>query len=271
MIPAGLEATLVLLRHGESVYMVEDRFQGQAESPLSPVGRRQAALAGVRLSQPHRSPALPIPAGPPLEIVHSPLQRTTETARAVAQAIGGVAGTPPVLRPHPGLAEVAQGAWEGLPRPEIASRYANELAAWRRDPTRAQAPGGERLLDVQGRVAGAVATILARLAPAAGDSGPSPAVAASPVAGYPGPTSPETPWSIAVGHDGAFKVLLLTLFDLPLERFWSFPFAIAGITVVELRAGGPILRIHNSTEHLAPLLDERAQAETDERQRLGAL
>jgi broad specificity phosphatase PhoE len=76
---------------------------------------------------------------------------------------------------------------------------------------------------------------------------------------------------VVVGHDGAFKVLLLTLLDLPLERFWSFPFAVCGITVVELRAGRPILRLHASTEHLAPLLEEQAQAETNSRERLGAL
>jgi len=47
-IPAGLDATLVLLRHGESQFIVEGRFQGQAETPLSEAGRRQAELAGAR-------------------------------------------------------------------------------------------------------------------------------------------------------------------------------------------------------------------------------
>ena len=68
-----------------------------------------------------------------------------------------------------------------------------------------------------------------------------------------------------------FKVLLLTLLDLPLERFWSFPFALAGITIVEIHAGRPILRAHNLTEHLAPLLDVVSIAETEERERTGAL
>jgi len=35
LIPEGLDATLVLLRHGESEWIVEHRFQGQAETPLS--------------------------------------------------------------------------------------------------------------------------------------------------------------------------------------------------------------------------------------------
>ena len=91
------------------------------------------------------------------------------------------------------------------------------------------------------------------------------------MAGYPGRSRPDTPWSIVVGHDGVFKVLLLTLFELPLERFWSFPFALCGITVIEIRAGRPILRAHNVTEHLAPLLEERSLAISEAREKTGAL
>ena len=47
MIPTGLEASIALLRHGESVYITEGRFQGQADNPLSPLGERQAQLAAV--------------------------------------------------------------------------------------------------------------------------------------------------------------------------------------------------------------------------------
>ena len=85
LIPEGLDATLVLLRHGESEWIREGRFQGQAETPLSDTGRRQAALAGARLAAPHASPMLPVPASRPLEIAHSPLARTTETAALVGR------------------------------------------------------------------------------------------------------------------------------------------------------------------------------------------
>ena len=68
-----------------------------------------------------------------------------------------------------------------------------------------------------------------------------------------------------------FKVVLLTLFDLPLSRFWTFSFALCGISVVEFRGGRAVLRAHNLTEHLAPLLDEEAQAEAEARTRSGAL
>ena len=144
-VPDGLDATLVLVRHGESQLIVEGRFQGQAETPLSATGLRQAALVGERLAHPHDAPALPLPDGPLRELVHSPLLRTTQTAEAVAAAMD----PSPVARPEPGFLEIAQGEWEGLHRDEIGARYGESLAAWRRTPAEAWAPGGESLPDVQ--------------------------------------------------------------------------------------------------------------------------
>ncbi len=64
---------------------------------------------------------------------------------------------------------------------------------------------------------------------------------------------------------------MLTLFDLPLERFWMWSFDLCGITVVELRAGRPVLRAHNLTGHLAPVFDAAALAERSAREATGAL
>jgi phosphoserine phosphatase len=264
LIPEGLDATLVLLRHGETEWIVENRFQGQAETPLSADGRRQAALAGERLARPHRAPSLPVPQGLPLEIVHSPLARTAETARAVAAAMDA----PVAVRPERGILEIGQGSWEGVTHDEIATRWAAELGAWRRTPWSSVAPGGETLREVQARVRPAVATVLERL----GRDYPRGTVDRPQVGGYAGvgPAAGQ-PWSILVGHDGVFKILLLTVFDLPLTHFWMFTMALTGITVIELRGGRPVLRAHNLTEHLAPLLDERARETAERRARSGAL
>ncbi len=123
--PADLEATIVLVRHGESTFIEEGRFQGQAETPLSNLGRRQAERAADRLAHPGRSPALPIPVRRPLEIVHSPLGRAAETATAIgaAMAAGEAFGQAIPLRPDVGLLEIGQGEWEGLYRAEIETRW----------------------------------------------------------------------------------------------------------------------------------------------------
>ena len=267
LIPAGLDASLVLVRHGESEYIVEGRFQGQAETPLSATGLRQAALVAERLAHPHDAPALPLPDGPLRELVHSPLRRTTQTAEAVVAAVS----PPPVARPEPGFLEIGQGEWEGLHRDDIGARYGETLAAWRRSPTTAWAPGGESLAQVAARVRPALAGVLATLA----DGGVPGALDRDHVAGY-GPRDGETvpddvPWSIVVAHDGVFKIGLLTLFDLPLERFWMWTMDLAAITVVEFRAGRAVLRAHNLTGHLATLLDEAAQEAQERRSRSGAL
>ncbi len=278
IVPPGLDATLVLLRHGESEWVAQGLFQGQGDSPLSPLGRRQASLAAERLGHVHRPPALPVPTGPPLAIVHSPLSRTTETAALVAAAIGapdglgGPAGmrTNAGLRTDAGFLEIGQGEWEGVASATVAERWKDVLAGWRDDPLTAWAPGGESLPEVDSRVRVALSRVLDELAAAS----PADGVARSPVLGYADLPSNE-PWSVIVGHDGVFKVTVLALLDLPLSRFWTFPFALCGITVVELRGGRPRLRLHNATDHLAPL---EAQAEaavarigTEKRGRAGAL
>jgi broad specificity phosphatase PhoE len=276
LIPEGLDATLVLLRHGESEWIRQNRFQGQGETPLSATGRRQAALAAGRLARPHASPPLPVPGGLPVEIVHSPLGRTTETARAVADAVvheATVRGADPSvalpsLRPDPGLLEIGQGSWEGVEQSEIARRWSAELSAWRHSPWSSVAPGGETLQEVRARVRPALAAILDRL----GQGRPPGSFDRPQVVGYAGVGQAAVqPWSILVGHDGVFKIVMLALFDLPLERFWMFSMGLTGISIVELRGGRPVLRAANLTDHLAPLHDEAAQAAADARSRTGAL
>ena len=267
-VPGDLAAAIVLLRHGQSVWLAEGRFQGRADTPLSPLGRRQAALAGARLAAPDLPPRLPVPAGEPVAVVHSPLARARETAEAVASAFAAAGRPVPRLRPEPGLAEIAQGEWEGLLQREVETRYPAEIAGWRRDPVGVHAPGGESLRDVDARVRAALTGVLAELA-ASASPGPD---------GTPSYYDPHAgPWAVLVGHDGAFKVALLALLGLPLDRFWTFTQTTTGIAVLDVRNGRTILRAWNRTEHLAPLELEAAEATraeeeaAAERARTGAL
>jgi probable phosphoglycerate mutase len=201
--------------------------------------------------------------------VHSPLGRTAETARAIGDAIrsaspGGLETAVPV-RPDERLLEIAQGQWEGRLAADIRADDGDRLRAWRRHPTEAWAPGGERLIDVQARVAPALSDLLSELA----DVGEPGSLDAPQVGGYDGSTT--HPWSIIVGHDGVFKIVLLTLFELPLGRFWMWSSDLGGITIVEFRAGRPVIRAANLTDHLGGLLDEAAQAALEERAESGAL
>ena len=208
--------------------------------------------------------------------MHSPLARTRATAIAVADAIALEAGADPAhavpgptaIRPEPGLLEIGQGEWEGERQDEIARRWPDVLAGWRRTPWAVWAPGGESPAAVQARVRPALAGILERL----GRDYPRGTVDRPQVGGYAGAgTRTDQPWSILVGHDGVFKVVMLTLFGLELTHFWMFTMGLAAITVVEIRGGRPVLRAANLSEHLAPLADEAAQEAAERRARSGAL
>ena len=273
VIPEGLDATLVLLRHGETEWILRGLFQGQAETDLSDAGRRQAELAGLRLARPLASPALPVPGGRPLEIVHSPLRRTAATADAIAQAIRTAAAahgedaSDRVVRPDPGILEIGQGEGEGVHQDEIARRWPEVISGWRHRPWETWAPGGESLPEVQARVRPALSAVLERL----GRDYPRGTLDRPQVHGYPGVSvHQDQPWSVLVGHDGVFKVAMLTLFGLPFTQFWTFTLALTGMTVVEFRGGRPTVCAANLTEHLAPLLDERALAAAEARARSGA-
>ena len=229
----GLDATLVLVRHGQSTFVAEGRFQGRLDPPLSPTGEQQAALVAAWLAAGAGGPNDLGLIAPAHHIVHSPLSRAAGTARRIADA---QRPSPPLVADD-AFAEIGQGAWEGHTMAEVTRRWGDLLAAWRAAPTTANAPGGEPLAVAAGRVRAGLDRVMAALS---GDQ--------------PGSVdSRARPWAVVVAHDGILRLLLLALMDLPLERFWSFPFALCGATVVEVRGGRAQLLAHNLAGHLADL------------------
>ena len=121
-----MPTTILLLRHGQSTWNAEGRWQGQSDPPLSELGREQAEeaagkLAGIGVTG----------------VVTSDLARARDTGEIIARALGL---DPP--RQHPDLREYDVGDWEGLTRPEIEQGWPDQLAAWREGRLLAT-PGGE--------------------------------------------------------------------------------------------------------------------------------
>jgi broad specificity phosphatase PhoE len=244
-------AILALVRHGESAWIAEDRFQGRGDPPLSDLGLRQAAAVGARMAAPAEAPWVPVPNTPPLAIWHSPLRRAAQTAAAIHEA--READTP--LWSLDALTELSQGEWEGLTHDEVRERYPEQLAAWRDDPLNHHAPGGESLPEAWARAGEIRATILDAESEAVGAGADRGSAPAEPVLGYErsyrsgvGPS-----WAIVVAHDGILRLLMLSMLGLPIERFWSFPLALASVSVLDLRASVVQLRAHNLDEHIAAL------------------
>ena len=135
---SGVEGSLALVRHGESTWIAEGRFQGRQDPPLSQAGARQAALVAARLRDPEAPPALPLPSSAPVGIWHSPLRRAATTAAAIAAA----RDRDVPLHADERLIELAQGEWEGLTHAEVTARFGEELEAWRVDAVGHHAPAG---------------------------------------------------------------------------------------------------------------------------------
>ena len=143
--PAPVTTTVThLLRHGRTEHTPERRFSGSSDLPLSELGRADAAAAARHL------------AGRGIDvIVTSPLQRTRQTAEAVADVLAVPVEVDTDLR------ELDFGSWEGLTAAEAQQKSPLAFRRWSGDPT-VRAPGGESVADVSARVARARARILER-------------------------------------------------------------------------------------------------------------
>ena len=266
LIPAGLDAVLVLLRHGQTQFIVENRFQGVMEAPLTALGERQATLAGRRLAAPAADPPIPVPDATPFSIVHSQLGRARRSAELASAQIELAGRAIPPLRSDTGFSEIAQGDWEGLTDKQITARFGDSLAGWRRWPTRYHAPGGESLDEVMARVQASLTVLLADLkeGAAAGTHD------RNQVLGYGDKAPDRRRWSLIVGHGGVFRVAACALLGLPLEHFWNFDFGLGAISVVEIRAGRAVLRALNLDSHLGAEAEPPVD-ETTKRSESGAL
>jgi len=131
-------ARLILLRHGESQWNLENRFTGWVDVPLSPRGIQEAKNAGEKL----RSFAFN-------RAFTSVLTRAIETLRLVLEAIGQT--NIPIERDK-ALNERMYGELQGLNKADTAKKYGDEqVKIWRRSYDIAP-PGGESLKDTADRV-----------------------------------------------------------------------------------------------------------------------
>lgn len=105
---------LVLLRHGQTDWNFEDRYQGRSDIPLNVDGQRQALEAAARWANVEFDAALV-----------SPLQRAYDTASAV---VGHRSIERHVMDD---LMETAGGDWEGLTFPQIREQWPETFRDWR--------------------------------------------------------------------------------------------------------------------------------------------
>jgi probable phosphoglycerate mutase len=143
-VPAPRQSMLLLVRHGGTTAGA-DHFAGSIDVPLSDDGRAQAAALGRRLSEVR------------IDVAYSsPLQRAIQTANAIAAAHGLMP------QPVPDLREIAHGHWEGRSISDVKTCFADEYAAYEREPLTFAPPGGEPGAAVLARALPALRQIVAR-------------------------------------------------------------------------------------------------------------
>lgn len=134
--------TLYLIRHGETDWNRESRYQGQRDIPLNDTGRAQARRHGGVLKS-------LMPAIAEFDFVASPLQRAIETMRLIREGLGL---DPDGFRIMPDIAELSYGQWEGELAGELPLKDPEGVAAKAADPYGWRPRNGESYRDLEGRV-----------------------------------------------------------------------------------------------------------------------
>jgi len=136
---------LIFVRHGQTIYNVELRYQGHTDSELSELGRQQAIKVAERLRDEDVA-----------AVYSSDLRRAGETAEIIARFHGLPVEADDLLR------ECAFGDWEGLTVAEIRDAYPELYQSYLEDSVKHRAPNGERLESLVQRVGEAVDRIVGR-------------------------------------------------------------------------------------------------------------
>ena len=206
-----MKPTLVLLVRHAVTPTTGIKLPGRARGlHLSERGHAQAEATAARLA------AL----GKIAAVYASPLERARETAFAIARACGQI------LRTERDLAELDIGEWTGL-----SLKRAGRKPEWQlvqRHPSGFRFPGGESFTEMQTRMTGAIAGLVAR---------------------HPGETL------VAVSHADPIKAAVAHALGTPLDLFQRIVIAPASITAVAYRPEGPaVLTVNSMNGDLAALV-----------------
>lgn len=220
--PGHQGVRLLLVRHGETEWNRQGKFQGQIDIPLNDNGRNQATKAAEFLKDVNIDFA-----------VSSTMSRPKETAEII-------------LKYHPslnlqlfaGLREISHGLWEGKFESEIDQEFPGELERWRTIPAEVQMPEGENLEQVRERSVSDWNTIVKNA------------------------ESQQLQLGLVVAHDATNKTLLCHILGLSAENFWNFRQGNGAVSVIDYPAGSqgyPVLQAMNITGHLSnSVLDKTA-------------
>jgi len=126
--------TIMLIRHGDTDWNVEEIFRGRADIELNEVGIKQAELLAKYLADERI-----------VAIYSSPLKRALKTAEIIASSHHfDIIGAPELI-------DFDYGEWQGLSHDTVRQKYKALYDEWLRNPHLVKIPKGESLDDVRKR------------------------------------------------------------------------------------------------------------------------
>lgn len=126
---------LYMMRHGETVWNTERRYQGMTDIELSQTGIKQAECAEKRFENIEID-----------KIYCSPLKRAMATAKPIAEA------KKLDIIPEENFREIHFGEWEGMTVPELKAKYGDTYMNFIKNPHLYNFPGEENISNVINRL-----------------------------------------------------------------------------------------------------------------------
>lgn len=201
---------LILVRHGETEWIRQKRYQGRADIGLNQTGLTQARAVGKFLKSEK-----------PVAIFSSALKRARQTAKFVVQQNRSKLH----LQIDKSLNEISFGKWEGMAHAAARVKFPKSVRRFYKSMANSQPDGGESLQSLKNRVG----RFLKAFFRAYGDGG-------------------ET--AIVVAHGGTIRMMMVHILGIPLRVFWNFRIDPASVTILNVNSKRNEAVLLNSCSHL---------------------
>ncbi len=199
--------TVLLIRHGENEWTSGHKLAGRTPGVhLNEYGRQQAKSLGKRLADTTLS-----------AIYASPLERTMETAQAIAEH------HKLDIQTRPGILEVDYGDWTGQAIDKLSKKKSWPVIQFY--PSGAGFPGGETMYQMQTRMVQEINTL---------------------VTNHPGQII------AVVGHADLIKAAIAHYLGVHFDLFQRIVVSTGSITAISFTAMGPRILMVNDTSHNPP-------------------
>ena len=213
---------LLLVRHGETDWNQQKRYQGQVDISLNENGKLQSDKVAEFLKDVSID-----------KVYSSSLLRAKETAEIILQQHQGINLE---LELNDGFKEIIHGAWEGKLETEIEQEFPGELQRWRDTPEQFQMPAGENFTAFWQRTVEVYESIIKEA------------------------LADKLNTILIVAHGGTNQILLCHILGLSAEHFWSFRQSNCCLNVIDYpkgKNGIPVVQGINFTSYLTgSALDE---------------